>query len=148
MLLLMVLRDSWRLYHFLRLIWNSKVLPQCAHSDEMHGSRHNVVFGHFTAPLFQSGIRRRHKSCCRPRNEEYGAGGWSSPGGLPSLDIQRFLSCRTISTSMTMAIATKHTNDQLAIEPPRKVQSILVQSPLPLKIIGMARFSGKVSIIP
>ena len=43
---------------------------------------------------------------------------------------------------------TKHTNDQLAIEPPRNVQSILVQSPLPLKIMGTARLSGKVSIIP
>ena len=34
------------------------------------------------------------------------------------------------------------------MEPPRKVQSTLVQSPLPLKIMGMARLSGKVSIIP
>ena len=48
----------------------------------------------------------------------------------------------------TMANATNATKDQLAMEPPRNVQSILVQSPLPRKIIGMARLSGKVSIIP
>ncbi len=44
--------------------------------------------------------------------------------------------------------SAKHTNDQLTIDSPKKVQSILVQSPLPLKIMGTARLSGKVSIIP
>jgi hypothetical protein len=43
---------------------------------------------------------------------------------------------------------TKQTNDQLAIEPPRNVQSTLVQSPLPLKIMGMARLIGKFSTMP
>ncbi len=56
--------------------------------------------------------------------------------------------CRTISTKNPMATPTKHTNDQLAMEPPRKVQSILVQSPLPLKIMGMARCRGKFSTMP
>ena len=56
--------------------------------------------------------------------------------------------CRTNSTAPITRNAAKHTNDQLAIEPPRKVQSTLVQSPLPRKIIGMARCSGKCSIIP
>ena len=32
--------------------------------------------------------------------------------------------------------------------PPRNVQSTALQSPLPLKIIGMARLSGKDSIMP
>ena len=44
--------------------------------------------------------------------------------------------------------AVKATKDQLAIEPPKKVQSTFVQSPLPRKIMGMARCSGKVSIMP
>ena len=39
-------------------------------------------------------------------------------------------------------------NAQFAMDSPRKVQSTLVQSPLPRKIIGMARLSGKFSIIP
>ena len=38
--------------------------------------------------------------------------------------------------------------DQLAMDRPRKVQSTFVQSPLPLKIMGMARCRGKVSIMP
>jgi ABC-type antimicrobial peptide transport system ATPase subunit len=42
---------------------------------------------------------------------------------------------KIISKKMLM----KTTNDQLAIEPPKNVQSILVQSPLPLKIMGTAR---------
>ena len=42
----------------------------------------------------------------------------------------------------------KATNDQLAIDRPRKVQSTCEQSPAPRKIIGSARCSGKVSIIP
>ena len=33
----------------------------------------------------------------------------------------------------------KQTNDQLAMEPPRKVQSIAAQSPEPWKIMGMER---------
>jgi hypothetical protein len=33
----------------------------------------------------------------------------------------------------------KTMKDQLAIDPPKNVQSILVQSPLPLKIMGTAR---------
>jgi hypothetical protein len=45
-------------------------------------------------------------------------------------------------------MATKHKKDQLAIEPPKKVQSILVQSPLPRKIRGTSRCKGKVSIMP
>ena len=48
----------------------------------------------------------------------------------------------------TTKMPQKNKNDQLAIEPPRNVQSTLVQSPLPLKIIGMARCRGKVSIMP
>jgi hypothetical protein len=40
------------------------------------------------------------------------------------------------------------TNDQLAMEPPKNVQSTLVQSPLPLKIMGMKRCMGKFSIMP
>jgi hypothetical protein len=46
------------------------------------------------------------------------------------------------------AKAEKHRKDQLAIDRVRKVQSTLLQSPLPLKIIGMARCRGKVSIMP
>ena len=64
----------------------------------------------------------------------------------PNRQDKRF--CRTISTTNPMKTPTKHTNDQLAIEPPRKVQSILVQSPLPLKIMGMARCRGKFSTMP
>lgn len=55
---------------------------------------------------------------------------------------------RAISSRLTRATAQKHRNDQLAIEPPRKVQSTLMQSPLPRKIMGRARLSGKVSIMP
>ncbi len=55
---------------------------------------------------------------------------------------------RSTRAMPTMPIATKQTNDQLAIEPPRNVQSTAEQSPLPLKIMGIARLSGKVSIIP
>lgn len=54
----------------------------------------------------------------------------------------------TSSASITRAIAVKQRKDQLAIDRPRKVQSIWLQSPLPLKIIGIARLSGKVSIMP
>ena len=56
--------------------------------------------------------------------------------------------CQTTSNKPVAAITTKPKNDQLAIDRPKNVQSILVQSPLPLKIIGMARFRGKVSIMP
>jgi hypothetical protein len=38
-----------------------------------------------------------------------------------------------------MAKPEKHKNDQLAMEPPKKVQSTTVQSPPPLKIIGTKR---------
>ena len=55
---------------------------------------------------------------------------------------------RANSAAPTIAKNTNERKDQLAIEPPRKVQSILVQSPLPLKIMGMTRCSGKFSIIP
>lgn len=55
---------------------------------------------------------------------------------------------RLTNQADTSTMAAKHRNDQFAIDPPRKVQSIAVQSPPPLKIIGIARFSGKVSIIP
>jgi hypothetical protein len=47
---------------------------------------------------------------------------------------------------MKMLLKTK--KDQLAIDAPKKVQSIFVQSPLPLKIMGMARCKGKFSIMP
>ena len=40
------------------------------------------------------------------------------------------------------------TANQFAIDRPRKVQSTCEQSPAPRKIIGKARCSGKVSIIP
>jgi len=52
------------------------------------------------------------------------------------------LRCRPSSTSITNPNPTKQTNDQLAIEPPRKVQSIAAQSPEPRKIMGMARLMG------
>jgi len=52
------------------------------------------------------------------------------------------------SASPVNAKAAKATKDQLAIEPPKKVQSTLVQSPLPLKIMGMARCRGKFSTMP
>ena len=45
-----------------------------------------------------------------------------------------------------MATPENQTKDQLAREPPRKVQSTLVQSPLPLKIIGKARLSGRIPL--
>ncbi|MNZ91658.1 hypothetical protein D3C78_1106520 [compost metagenome] len=50
--------------------------------------------------------------------------------------------CRSSRPSSASAISTKATNDQLAIEPPRKVQSMAVQSPEPRKIMGMARLKG------
>ncbi len=49
---------------------------------------------------------------------------------------------RTSSPARAAPSTTKQTNDQLAMEPPRKVQSIAAQSPEPLKIIGMARLMG------
>lgn len=49
---------------------------------------------------------------------------------------------RTSSTSITSPKPTKQMNDQLAIEPPRNVQSIAVQSPEPRKIMGMERLIG------
>ena len=52
------------------------------------------------------------------------------------------------NTSAPKPKPQKLTNDQLATEPPRKVQSTLVQSPLPRKIIGMTRCSGKLSTMP
>ena len=52
------------------------------------------------------------------------------------------------STSSSSPKPAKAMNDQLAIDRPRKVQSTCEQSPLPRKIIGSARCSGKVSIIP
>jgi hypothetical protein len=55
---------------------------------------------------------------------------------------------RQAVTSASTAMPTKHTNDQLAMEPPKNVQSTWLQSPPPLKIIGIARLRGKVSIIP
>ena len=48
----------------------------------------------------------------------------------------------------TAAKPQKHKNDQLAMDPPKKVQSILVQSPEPLNIIGNTFCSGNVSIMP
>ena len=45
-------------------------------------------------------------------------------------------------------IVQNTTKDQFASEPPRKVQSTAAQSPLPRKIIGMARCNGKFSIMP
>src|SRR5258708_7406307 len=45
-------------------------------------------------------------------------------------------------------MAQNHRKDQLAMEPPRKVQSTLVQSPLPLSNMGTTRCSGKFSIMP
>ena len=49
---------------------------------------------------------------------------------------------RTSSASSTAPNPTKQMNDQLAIEPPRNVQSIAAQSPEPRKIMGMARLIG------
>lgn len=64
----------------------------------------------------------------------------------PQIQTERDL--RQTSSAPTTAIALNHKNDQLAMDPPKKVQSTLVQSPLPLKIMGMARCNGKVSIMP
>jgi hypothetical protein len=47
-----------------------------------------------------------------------------------------------------MAMKQKHKKDQLAIDAPKNVQSILVQSPEPFKIMGTRFCSGKVSIMP
>lgn len=52
------------------------------------------------------------------------------------------LRCRASSARITMPKPTKQTNDQLAIEPPKKVQSIAAQSPEPRKIMGIARLMG------
>ncbi len=71
---------------------------------------------------------------------------WAEGSDHPNRQDKRF--CRTTSTTRPIITPTKHTNDQLAMEPPRKVQSTLVQSPLPLKIMGMARCRGKFSTMP
>jgi CDP-paratose 2-epimerase len=47
-----------------------------------------------------------------------------------------------------VGLAVKAKKDQLAIDRLKNVQSTLLQSPLPLKIIGITRCRGKVSIIP
>ena len=44
-------------------------------------------------------------------------------------------------------MALNTTKDRFASEPLIKVQSTAEQSPLPLKIIGMARLSGKAFLI-
>ncbi len=43
---------------------------------------------------------------------------------------------------------TKARNDQLAIEPPKNIQSTILQSPPPLKIIGIPVLRGNIYIIP
>ena len=62
--------------------------------------------------------------------------------------MQQLAGATALSSSATTPKNTNAAKDQMAMEPPKKVQSTLVQSPLPLKIIGMTRCSGKVSIIP
>ena len=56
---------------------------------------------------------------------------------------------RTSSQAILTTIkAKKHSSDQLAMLPPRNVQSTLLQSPLPEKICGIARLKGICSIMP
>ena len=55
---------------------------------------------------------------------------------------------KVTTAAKVKAKPVKAMKDQFAIDKPRKVQSICEQSPAPRKIIGSARCSGKVSIIP
>ena len=55
---------------------------------------------------------------------------------MPELKSGAVVTCSTAATLISRAAAGE------------SVQSICVQSPLPLKIIGMARCSGKFSIMP
>ena len=61
--------------------------------------------------------------------------------GAPEADVQRRAAdaLRASVSRITPAKIRNQTKDQLAMVPPRKVQSTALQSPLPLKIIGMAR---------
>ncbi len=60
----------------------------------------------------------------------------------------RELAKRRIKAMEIRQMAIKDRKDQLAIDRLRKVQSTLLQSPLPLKIMGITRCKGKVSIMP
>lgn len=64
--------------------------------------------------------------------------------GVVGQPVRRRQTC----TSTAAAMKTNQRKDQFAIDRPRKVQSMAAQSPEPRKIMGMARCSGKLSIIP
>ena len=67
-------------------------------------------------------------------------------GDFQADDLARAV--RQIITIDSTTMLEKTRTFQFASVPPRKVQSTLLQSPLPLKIMGSTRCSGKVSIIP
>ncbi len=73
---------------------------------------------------------------------------WSSAWADLAPGHQRLRALRHTIRLPKIAKQLKQTNDQLAMLPPRKVQSTLLQSPPPRKIMGSARLRGKVSIMP
>jgi hypothetical protein len=55
---------------------------------------------------------------------------------------------RAASQSDSSTTPTKHKNDQFAIDPPRNVQSILLQSPPPVKVAPAGHRLGRVPLQP